>query len=129
MTNAKHTTATFGVLVLAIMCLVPMIRSGHPHAQTSDRYDIVTTRNVMVAARDGVRLATDVYAPGRGGLVTGRFPTIVERTPYNKDQRDGAGELLRAARLRVVLQDVRGRYRSEGRGGRSATTGPTARTC
>jgi len=115
-TNSKHTTATFGIVVLAIMCLVPMMRYGHPHAQTGDRYEIVTTRNVMVAARDGVRLATDVYAPGRGGSTTGRFPTIVERTVYNKDST--AEDVVKYFVPRgyvVVFQDVRGRYHSEGK--------------
>ena len=116
MTNRKHTIATFGVLVLAIMCLVPVMRSGHPHAQAGDRYEIVTTRNVMVAARDGVRLATDVYVPGQGGSITGRFPTIVERTVYNKDSTaDGVVKYFVPRGYVVVFQDVRGRYRSEGK--------------
>src|SRR5437879_2599190 len=37
-------------------------------------------RDIMVAARDGVRLATDVYRPEGGGA----FPVILERTPYDK---------------------------------------------
>ena len=70
----------------------------------------------MVAARDGVTLATDVYAPGRGGsAATGRFPTIVERTVYNKDS---VAEVLTKYFVPrgyvVVTQDVRGRYRSGG---------------
>jgi predicted acyl esterase len=36
--------------------------------------------DVMVAMRDGVRLATDVYSPADPG----RYPVILERTPYNK---------------------------------------------
>lgn len=115
MIDSKRQIATFVVLVVAVMCLGPVMRSGHPHAQTEDRYEIVATRNVMVAARDGVRLATDVYAPGRGGSVTGRFPTIVERTVYNKD--DTAASVVNYFVPRgyaVVYQDVRGRYRSEG---------------
>jgi putative CocE/NonD family hydrolase len=92
------------------------VRSRHARAQADERYEIVAMRNVMVAARDGVRLATDVYAPGRGGTTTGRFPTLVERTPYNKD---GSADNLTAYFVPrgyvVVLQDVRGRYRSEGK--------------
>ena len=69
----------------------------------------------MVAARDGVRLATDVYVPGHGGATPARFPTIVERTPYNKD---GAADALTKYFVPrgyvVVVQDVRGRYESEG---------------
>jgi len=39
----------------------------------------------MIAMRDGVRLATDIYRPTRNGKpVPGRFPVILERTPYGK---------------------------------------------
>ena len=94
---------------------------GLPHsapAQSRDPapFEVVATRNVMVAARDGVHLATDVYAPGRGGVVSGRFPTIVERTPYNKDS--GAEPQVQYFVPRgyvVVRQDIRGRYGSEGK--------------
>ena len=43
------------------------------------------TSDVMVRMRDGVRLATDVYRPARDGRpLPGRFPVILERTPYGK---------------------------------------------
>jgi predicted acyl esterase len=46
----------------------------------------VVERDVMVPMRDGVRLANDIYYPARGGVrLSGRFPTILERTPYNKE--------------------------------------------
>ena len=56
----------------------------------------------MVTMRDGIRLATDVYRPGREGeLVDGRYPTIIvhhpvrqDRAPVHRDRR-----LLRPARL------------------------------
>ena len=47
---------------------------------------VVVDKDVMVAARDGVKLATDIYRPARDGQPTpGRFPVIVERTPYDKE--------------------------------------------
>jgi len=79
-------------------------------------FEVILTRNVMVPARDGIRLATDVYAPGRGGVVSGRFPAIVERTPYNKES--GAESQVQYFVPRgyvVVRQDIRGRYGSEGK--------------
>ena len=40
---------------------------------------------VMVAARDGVELATDVYRPGAQGVPSpGRLPVLLHRTPYDK---------------------------------------------
>ena len=47
--------------------------------------DVVIQRNVMVAMRDGVRLATDIYLPARNGRPLGDArPVIFERTPYDK---------------------------------------------
>ena len=70
------------------------------------------TRDVAVPMRDGVRLQADVLLPAE----TGRFPTLVYRTPYDrKPAREG--EVVRravAGGYAVVLQDVRGRYGSEG---------------
>jgi uncharacterized protein len=84
-------------------------------AQAPQPYDIVAMRNVMITARDGVRLATNVYVPGHGTTIAGRFPTVVERTVYNKDSAENLLPKYFVARgYAVVLQDVRGRYRSEG---------------
>ncbi len=92
--------------------------------------DIVVERNVMVAMRDGVRLATDIHRPARDGVaLPGPFPVLVERTPYDKagtragertaaDPRPLTRDEVAAHFVRhgyvVVLQDLRGRYGSEG---------------
>jgi predicted acyl esterase len=31
-------------------------------------YEVIASKRVMVPTRDGVRLATDIYRSGRGGL-------------------------------------------------------------
>lgn len=78
----------------------------------------------MLVMRDGIQLATDIYLPARNGQpVTEKFPAILERTPYNKDGGvpDSSGhippspaEYLVPRGYAVVLQDVRGRYKSQG---------------
>lgn len=69
----------------------------------------------MVRMRDGVRLATDVYSPD-GGDAPG--PTILTRLPYDKRSRSTYLPAVAAyfARhgFRHVVQDVRGKFRSEG---------------
>jgi len=76
----------------------------------------VVEKNVMVPTRDGVRLATDLYFPARDGVrMEGRFPAILERTPYNKDGAGRGWAPYYASRGYVaVAQDTRGRYNSEG---------------
>jgi putative CocE/NonD family hydrolase len=61
--------------------------------------------------RDGVRLDTNVFHPANAG----RYPAILLRTPYGKesDLPPGYSAFLEHG-YAVVLQDVRGRYGSEG---------------
>jgi uncharacterized protein len=95
-------------------------------ADTPAQAGMAIERDIMVPARDGIRLATDVYRP-RGA---GPFPAILERTPYDKSapSRSERTAVIAAPRSRaevaayfvahgyaVLYQDCRGRYRSEGR--------------
>jgi uncharacterized protein len=93
-------------------------------------FDVTLESNVRVAMRDGVHLATDVYRPARAGqAVAGRFPAILERTPYGrnvtyfrdvtaadstpKTRAEVAAYYVRHGYV-VILQDCRGRHDSEG---------------
>jgi hypothetical protein len=70
-------------------------------------------RDVAVPMRDGVVLRADVWRPEGDG----RFPTLVYRTPYGKHRAPGGDRTLGEAVARgyaVVVQDVRGRYASDG---------------
>jgi putative CocE/NonD family hydrolase len=72
-------------------------------------------KNVMVSMRDGVRLATDVYRLEDATPT----PVLVTRTPYDKERvlaGSDAFDIMRAvqAGYAVVIQDVRGRFASEG---------------
>lgn len=70
-------------------------------------------KQVMVAMRDGVKLATDVYLPAHQGA--GPFPSVIERTPYNKGNCGNASAQYFAKRGYVaIVQDERGRFNSEG---------------
>ena len=76
------------------------------------------TENVMVAMRDGVRMATDIYRPARDGRpLADRRPVLLHRTPYNKAETEATSGQCRwfAARGYVVVnQDCRGCFGSEG---------------
>jgi putative CocE/NonD family hydrolase len=82
-------------------------------------------RTEMVAMRDGIRLATDIYLPPGPGP----FPVVLERTPYGRAEisrseitaadptpipRDRLAAVFTEAGMAVVYQDNRGRHGSEG---------------
>lgn len=69
----------------------------------------------MVAMRDGVKLATDIYLPAKAGQpINDPLPVILTRIPYNKNGAKRFGEYFSARGYVFVAQDVRGRYASEG---------------
>ncbi|HSY92626.1 MAG TPA: CocE/NonD family hydrolase, partial [Candidatus Binatus sp.] len=96
--------------------VLAVVAAGIPvRAQTDVRYDIAESKDVMVAMRDGVKLAADIYRPTQNGqLVDGKFPVILMRTPYNKEDSAQSANSFVPHGYVVVLQDVRGRYKSEG---------------
>src|ERR1700759_3219223 len=69
-------------------------------------------KDVMVAMRDGVRLATDLYGP----IGDAPAPALLHRLPYGKDvgpQLSDISAFTRAGYV-VVTQDTRRRFLSEG---------------
>ena len=72
--------------------------------------DMVFERDVAMKTRDGVTLKADIYRPAGDGT----FPVLLQRTPYNKDNEADFGRKAVARGFMVVVQDVRGRYNSEG---------------
>ncbi|EFF89431.1 carboxylesterase, partial [Streptomyces sp. e14] len=73
----------------------------------------------MVRMRDGVRLATDVYLPEEQAHGGEAFPAVLVRLPYDKNSRyvyvDRIARLFTARGYALVVQDVRGKFRSGGR--------------
>jgi hypothetical protein len=79
-------------------------------ASAAERHEVTVERGVAVKMRDGMTLRGDIYRP----KAEGEFPVLLQRTPY--DKRGGVDFGLKAAARGyvVVIQDVRGRYTSEG---------------
>ena len=80
-------------------------------------HDVMIRKDVMVEMRDGVKLAADIYFPSVGGeIAEGQFPVILERTPYDKSAPRQVTNMKYYARRGYVgvIQDVRGRFESEG---------------
>jgi uncharacterized protein len=73
----------------------------------------VRRSDVPVPMRDGVLLRADVWLP----KAEGRFPTLLYRTPYGKVNAPKEWTTFEKALNRgyaVVIQDLRGRYASDG---------------
>ena len=88
------------------------------HGQAQDTRVPVDFREVMIPMRDGVRLQTVILSP-KGPH--GPRPFLIRRTPYGVPARKSAGRGMPSAlRARyenyyVVTQNMRGRFKSEGR--------------
>ena len=74
--------------------------------------DIVIQHGVAMKTRDGVTLYADIYRPNSPG----KFPVILMRTPYDKSVSWAVSPAFRMVPRGyvVIIQDVRGRYTSEG---------------
>jgi uncharacterized protein len=71
---------------------------------------VVVERGVKTTMRDGTILRADIYRPG----APGRYPILLQRTPYNKSGGADEGYRMAAAGYVAIIQDVRGRFTSEG---------------
>src|SRR5260370_35001512 len=78
-------------------------------AIAADRYEVTVERGVAMKTRDGVTLRADIYRP----KADGKFPVLLERTPYNKAGGDFRTRPAACGYV-VVLQDVRARLTSAG---------------
>ncbi|HXN50034.1 MAG TPA: CocE/NonD family hydrolase, partial [Bryobacteraceae bacterium] len=73
-------------------------------------YQVKIENNVRATMRDGVVLMADVYRP----LADGKFPVILQRTPYNRTNNSGDNVATASHGYVVIVQDTRGRYQSQG---------------
>jgi len=71
---------------------------------------VTVEHHVAMKTRDGVSLYADIYLPAGDG----NFPVLLQRTPYNRQNAADFGHTAAARGYMVVVQDVRGRYESEG---------------
>ncbi len=92
-------------------------------------YESHLSSNVMVPMRDGTRLATDIYRPAKdGNSIQEPLPTILGRTSYDKTWTElwiePVADFFTPRGYVVAIQDLRGRYNSEGTGQYQHTANP-----
>ena len=73
-------------------------------------YRVAIHSGAAVSMRDGVKLVADIYQPE----TEGKFPVLLERTPYNRAGGAGSASAMAAHGYVVIIQDTRGRFDSQG---------------
>ena len=75
-------------------------------------YEVIIDKNVEAAMRDGTILRADVFRP----VSDGSFPVLISRTPYDKTRPiyKRVAKFMATQGYICVLQDIRGRYCSDG---------------
>jgi len=88
----------------------PLVRSQSAPSVAST--DIMIQRRVPMYTRDGVTLYADIYRPKSSE----KYPVILMRTPYDKSVVWAVSPAFKivARGYILIIQDVRGRYTSEG---------------
>jgi uncharacterized protein len=107
----------FRALLLFGLACAGFMANGETAAPPKLYRDVIRHQDIMVAARDGVLLATDVYRPAAGNVVAPeRLPVLLHRTPYDKSEAAAVAiaETLAKHGYVVVVQDTRGRHHSQG---------------
>ena len=92
--------------IVAALCIICATVPG----RAAEDAPVVTEFGVRVKMRDGVTLRADIYRPNADG----QYPVLLQRTPYDKDGDKSFGLKAAARGYVVIIQDVRGRYTSEG---------------
>ncbi|HSB09835.1 MAG TPA: CocE/NonD family hydrolase [Blastocatellia bacterium] len=99
------------LLVLLSSSLVSVLAQPGSTAKSQQSAPAVSKASEqMVAMRDGVKLATSVYLPQGAGP----WPVVLVRTPYGKDLQATGYALWTNRDYALVVQDSRGRFKSEG---------------
>ena len=92
------------------LALLPAAFAQPAPANAPAATQVTVERGVTMKTRDGVTLKADIYRPAADG----KYPTLLQRTPYNKDNAASFGRRAAERGYLVVVQDVRGRYTSGG---------------
>jgi putative CocE/NonD family hydrolase len=97
--------------LLFVVNLSPLTSSwGQANFDAVATPETVVEHGVVMKTRDGVTLRADIYRPA----AEGKYPVLLQRTPYNKGNTAEFARKAAAHGYLVVTQDVRGRYSSDG---------------
>src|SRR5258708_34025228 len=95
---------TAGVLIVTVMAAFGAVSVGHAQEGEEKGRDwalLFDKTEVMIAARDGVKLHTEIYAPKDASEA---LPILMERTPYGLNE-DDKGFSRKPGRYGEVIPD------------------------
>src|SRR5579862_7154800 len=104
LTKARYATA------LCIALNVASAQAPDPGLYSAPKSDLDERRGVMVAMRDGVRLAVDQYMP----KTADKLPAILIITPYGRTNLYSQARWFARRGYVFLAADSRGRFDSEG---------------
>src|SRR5438552_4157722 len=105
-----------GLIVIVICCACAEAQQPQSVSLSEPKYEITVIKDVMITMRDGTKLACDIYRPAQDGKpIEGKFPVILERTPYGKNTSENWAKFLVPRGYIGIAQDIRGRFNSEGK--------------
>src|SRR5437899_11949872 len=109
--SSMASLSVFG-FALGIAFLCSPLAVGAQAAPALTPLDIVLQHDVRLKVRDGITLYADIYRPKSPD----KFPVILMRTPYDKSVGWAVSPVFKIVPRGyvVIIQDVRGRYTSEG---------------
>ncbi|WP_211342942.1 CocE/NonD family hydrolase [Actinomadura pelletieri] len=101
-------------VVLAGAAAVPGASAANSAGTNGDRCEFTVRKDVPTTMRDGTVLRSNVFTPKGDD----DFPVILMRLPYNKERAENIfyadPDFYAKACYLVVVQDVRGQYKSDG---------------
>ena len=118
MTMGLGKTRKIAILFVGMAVLLGVANAQEQRKERPDLSKLFEKKEVMIPMRDGVKLHTEIYTPRDAKQP---LPFLMERSPYGISAPDKSysGILFRYSDLWsdgyiFVLQDIRGRYGSEG---------------
>lgn len=106
------------ILIIVIFSIYILYRYYRLHVYAwianfpKPKFKVICESDFKLSMPDGVKLATDIYRPKSRH----KFPVVIIRTPYNKADPiyKNFASLFASQGYVIILQDVRGKHRSEG---------------
>jgi len=102
--------ALIAAAVFPFICSQVTAHPPQPGEYSPVRYKVVEERDQDAAMRDGAKLKIDIFRP----KAEGRFPAILQQTPYNKNGQAARAKNFASRGYVVVNVDSRGRFESGG---------------